>query len=314
MTLPTPIWIVGSNALPASLHQSVVTLGNFDGVHLGHQALIARVVAVARAQKISALAYTFDPHPLKIVLPHLLTPTLQTLTQRATTLHAYGIDHTIVEPFTKALAQYSPEDFLEKILGKRLQPRHIVVGHDFSFGRERKGRADQLAAWCAAHAIALDVIAPVFVGDVLISSTYVRRCLTAGDVTAARAALGRPYVVAGPVVTGRGFGRTLGFPTINCKTENELLPAEGIYVTTLYVDDAPTPYPAATYIGRNPTTGGTPLWIETHTLTPPPATHARVRIEFLERLRADQKFGNLEELRAQIARDVAAAKRVHQIP
>lgn len=306
--------ITGSAQLPLALRGGVITLGNFDGVHRGHQALITHTMALSQRAQGPALAYTFDPHPAKVLAPEVQLLMLQTLEQRLRSLEEQGLDAVVVESFTPALAHLTARAFFHDILQARLSPRGLVIGHDFTYGHHRAGRPDTLQRDCLAAGITCELLPPVFLDDVLISSTYLRRLILQGHVASAAKALGRPFASSGQIVVGRGVGRTLGFPTLNLLPATELCPPEGIYITSAsWGPDWEMRAPAATYIGHNPTFGGTPLAIETYllTTTPPPLT--TMEVHFHERLRGDAKFVDAQELQKQIARDVAAARAFHGI-
>lgn len=303
--------IQGSAAFPTAMQGGVVTLGNFDGVHIGHQTICRQVVARARALSGPSVAYTFEPHPLRVVAPALQLNMLQTCAQRLQALAACGLDATVVEPFTLATAAMAPQTFLNEILLQRLRPRAVVIGYDFTFGERRAGRVQELERFGAAHGMQVEVVEPVFCGPILVSSTYLRHCIEQGDVEAAATALGRPYMVSGTLVPGRGVGRQLGFPTLNLRTDNELLPATGVYVTCAVHAEAQLP--AVTYVGHNPTFGGTGLVVETHLLTTCPDSIATLEVHFLRRLRGDIHFECVADLTRQIAQDVATARAHHQL-
>lgn len=306
--------IRGSAHLPPELRGGILTLGNFDGVHRGHQALIAHTLTLSRRLSGPALAYTFDPHPAKILAPELQLLMLQTLEQRLRSLAHCGLDAVVVEAFTPELAHHSAEAFFRDILLARLAPRGLVIGHDFTYGHHRAGRPDTLQQHCLAAGMTCELLPPVFLDDVLISSTYLRRLILQGHVASAAKALGRPFASSGQIVVGRGVGKTLGFPTLNLLPATELCPPEGIYITSAgWGPDWDTQHPAATYIGHNPTFGGTPLAIETYLLTTTPPALTTMEVHFHERLRGDAKFVDAQELQKQIARDVAAAKTFHGI-
>ncbi|MBI4238523.1 MAG: bifunctional riboflavin kinase/FAD synthetase [Deltaproteobacteria bacterium] len=303
--------IQGSAAFPPALHGAVLTMGNFDGVHIGHQTICRDVVAKARGWGCASVAYTFDPHPLRVLAPALQLTMLQTVPQRLQALAAAGLDATVVEPFTPEIAALPPQAFLTEILWQRLRPRAVVIGYDFTFGQRRAGRVADLERFGAEHKLQVDVIEPVFCGPILVSSTYLRHCIEQGDVEAAATALGRPYTIGGTLVTGRGVGRQLGFPTLNVRSSNELLPATGVYVT--WALHAATQLPAVTYVGHNPTFGGTGLVVETHLLTACPPDITQLEVSFLRRLRGDIHFECVDDLTRQIAQDVAAARAYHQL-
>lgn len=302
----------GSRHVPAAARGGVMTMGNFDGVHRGHQTILARVVEAAVAQHATAIAYTFYPHPATVLAPALGLSLLQTLAQRTAALARCGIALTVVEPFTAAFAALTAPQFFQEIIVDRFAPRRIIIGYDFTFGRHRGGRVADLAALCTHAGIACDVVEPVFVGQVLVSSTYIRQCVAHGAMDDAALALGRPYALSGTVVSGHGLGRQLGFPTINIVPENALIPPEGVYVTSAQGGADQPAIPAATYIGRRPTFGGTALVVETYLLADPVSTPHTLEVRFHTRLRGDVRFDTAEALKQQIAQDVAQARAWHE--
>lgn len=308
--------IAGSTQLPSNLRRGILTMGNFDGVHLGHQGIIAQIIDAGIATSSPTLVYTFDPHPAKLLAPALALKMIQTTPQRLRALAATGITATVVEAFTPAFANLSPDDFFHTVLQQRLAPRAMIIGYDLTYGHHRKGRAEDLIALCQTAGIDCTIVDPLFAGDVLVSSTYVRQCVRQGHLEAAADALGRPFALEGELVRGRGVGRHIGFPTLNLVPDNELLPPEGVYISSARwdLDDTRT-YPSATYLGRNPTFGGTTLAVETYLLEDtPPESLERIEVALHRHLRGDIQFRSPEELKAQIAEDVAAARHFHGFP
>lgn len=293
----------------------VITIGNFDGVHNGHQQIIKQVVNEANTLNVSAIAYTFDPHPAKVLAPQLGLRTLQTPRQREKSLEACGLDVVVVEPFTKEFAELSAQSFFESIIQNRLAPKKMIVGYDLTFGHHRGGRVHDLQRMCAEAGIQIEVVEPIFVEQALISSSYVRQCVLRGQIAIATGALGRPFALIGEVVNGHGIGRTLGFPTLNIMPENEIIPPEGVYITSANLHPfASKSRPAATYIGRRPTFGGTALVVETYILSGEVDENVKqMQVEFHKRIRGDIRFDNPEDLKMQIAKDVTAAKEFHEL-
>lgn len=309
------------------LPASVVTLGSFDGVHLGHQALLERTTAIARRLGMPSVAYTFDPHPTKVFSPERASPTLMALDERVRCLLAHEIDLVFVQTFDVAFADLLPEYWVAEHLVGPLRPQHVVVGHNFTYGRGGVGDVASLEAAAAHHGFALDVVAPVSVGADVVSSSRVRALLSsAGDVAGARALLGRNFAVTGRVVRGDARGRSIGFPTLNVEPAHELLPRAGVYASrvevvgaggeghegrTGYEGHGGTLLPAVSNIGARPTFDGEGVRVETHILDFRGALYgADVRVELVERIRDEQRFGSVEALVAQITADVAAARRL----
>ncbi|HZH78225.1 MAG TPA: bifunctional riboflavin kinase/FAD synthetase [Archangium sp.] len=285
-----------------------LALGNFDGVHRGHQALFAE----ARRQGTPAAALTFQPHPGKVLQPDL-APKLITLLPRKLELFAeWGLDAAVVQPFTREYARHSPRDFEASLLDV-LGARHLVVGYDFTYGAARAGTADTLREAASQRGAQVHVVPPVTVDGVVASSSKVREYILEGRVSAAHRLLGRPFDLDGTVVPGAGRGRGIGFPTANVDTQNELRPAPGVYAIRVRLKDEPQgPWrPGAANIGVKPTFGGTVVTIEAHLLDFQGDLYGKeLRVQFLERLRPEQRFASVAELVGQIKRDVEAARTV----
>lgn len=300
----------GVEALEAPLEGSVVTLGAFDGVHLGHQALIRAASKAARAHAVPAVGFTFHPHPARIFAPHRAPPLLMPLDERTRTMRAFGLDTVVVQPFDRAFAEVSADDFVADYLVAKLAPRAVVVGFNFSYGKGAKGRVEHLRAAGARHGFDVRVVEPVRVGDVVCSSTLVRERLSAGDVDGVAELLGRPHRIRGEVVAGEARGRVLGFPTANVATDAELLPEAGVYATWARIEDEAEWRPSVTNIGRRPTFDGGDVSVEAHLLDFAGDLYGRtLHVELVARLRDERRFDGLEALKAQLARDVEAARR-----
>lgn len=310
MTMET---IHGAPLLPRHLRGGVLTMGNFDGVHRGHAAIVAAVVARSRAHQVPAVVYTFSPHPAQVLAPDLDFSLLQTLPQRLECLAQLGVTATVVEPFDIHFAATSARDFFDQILYRCFAPRQMIVGYDLTFGKHRAGRIAELQQWCQRAQIACEVVEPLFVEEALVSSTYIRSCVISGRLAEAATALGRPYAVRGETVRGHGIGTQLGFPTLNMRPENPLIPPNGVYITSLRaLTDDTTAYPAATYIGHRPTFGGTTQVVETYLLTTDPGTPATIEVVFHQRVRGDLRFDTPNALKLQIANDVQVARTFHR--
>lgn len=287
----------------------IMTMGNFDGVHRGHQFIFKTIIDAAKREKSMSLVYTFDPHPVKVLSPGAPFTLLQTTDQKLQTIAKHGIDHVIVEPFTMDFAHVHAKDFF-KIIVDRIKPHHIFVGYDFTFGSHREGNVHLLYELGIQNCVTVTVIPAQFDGETLLSSSVVRQRVSSGDVGSATALLGRPHSVAGTIVAGRGQGRQIGFPTANLATINECIPSAGIYATRFIFDHINEP--AVTYIGTNPTLGETPLAIETHVLSPVPELLGKsAEVQFLNRIRGEEKFENREALAAKIAQDCQEALTYH---
>jgi riboflavin kinase/FMN adenylyltransferase len=289
---------------------STLAIGNFDGIHLGHQSILR--AAVARAQECNAIAttLTFDPLPQKVLRPDTAPLRITSTEQRLNCFAAMGMNAAVVIPFTHELAKLSPQEFVDEILVQDLQVRAVFIGENFRFGHKQAGNARLLVELGAQRGFDVVVLPPVIYKGEIVSSTIIRREIAEGDVAHAARLLGRPFVLSGKVVSGTGTGRRFTFPTLNLAPEQELLPAKGVYVTRTRFDGDSRTRRSVTNIGVRPTFNGSSLSVETHLLEMPgEIAPARIEVHFWRRLREEKKFNGPEELRAQIARDIAAAKK-----
>jgi riboflavin kinase/FMN adenylyltransferase len=303
----------GSERVLPAERGCVLTVGNFDGVHLGHQALLAAVVERARALSRPAAVYTFDPHPRRVLAPDRAEPLLMTPAQLEAELAARGIDVLVREAFTAAFSTLDAEAFLSDVLFARLAPAEIFVGRDFHFGKGRGGSDQTLAQLGPGLGMRVVIIPQVRAGGADVSSTRVRKSLARGDVADAALCLGRPYAIHGKVVVGDRRGRTLGFPTANLEPENELCPSNGVYATRVrFLDPAASgarAWPAVTNIGTRPTFEAGRVLVEAHLLDWTGDLYGRrIELGFVERLRDERRFPDVEALRRQIAADADAAR------
>jgi riboflavin kinase/FMN adenylyltransferase len=284
-----------------------LALGNFDGVHLGHQALFR----VAASLGVPA-ALTFEPHPGKVLQPELAPKLINTLERKLELFAAQGLAGAVVVPFTRALSTTSAEAFESSLLDG-LKASYLVVGQDFTYGSRRTGTVASLVRAAAARSAQVHVVEPVTVEGVVASSSRIREYLLEGRVSAARALLGRAFDLDGVVVRGAGRGRTLGWPTANVDTEAEIRPGSGVYAVRvrLGASEMASWRGGAANVGFKPTFGGKDVTVEVHILDWSADLYGEtVRVEFLERLRPEQRFGSAPELAAQIGRDVEAARGV----
>ncbi len=294
----------------ASRYGSTLAIGNFDGVHLGHQTILRAAVARARDTNAVATALTFDPLPQKILRPESAPLRVSTNEQRLNCFSALGMDAAVVLPFTHDLARLSPQDFVDQILVRDLHVRAVFVGENFRFGHKQAGNARMLLLLGAERGFDVVILPPIIHKGEVVSSTIIRREIAAGDVTHAARLLGRPFVLSGKVVSGTGTGRRFTFPTLNLASEQELLPARGVYVTrTLFEGDSRSRR-SVTNVGVRPTFNGSALSVETHVLESLGETSpGHIEVHFWKRLREEKKFSGPEELRTQIARDIAEANK-----
>jgi len=281
-------------------------LGNFDGVHRGHQALFREARSHA-----PAAALTFHPHPGKVLQPALAPKLITPLPRKLELFESYGLSAAVVQPFSLEYAQTTPEGF-ERPLLEGLKVKHLVVGADFTYGKLRQGTVETLEKACRAHGAALHVVAPVTVEGVVASSSKVREYILEGRVSAAQTLLGRPFDLDGTVVPGMGRGRGIGFPTANVDTQNELRPGAGVYAVRVRLEGESGGWrPGAANIGVKPTFGGSEVTIEVHLIDFSGDLYGKeLRVQFLERLRPEQRFSSVGELVGQIRRDVEAARTV----
>jgi riboflavin kinase/FMN adenylyltransferase len=287
---------------------STLAIGNFDGIHLGHQAILRAAVARAREVNAVATALTFDPLPQKVLRPESAPLRVSTTEQRLNCFTAMGMDAAVVLPFTLDLAKLAPEEFVDQILVRDLQVRAVFVGENFRFGHKQAGNARMLLLLGAERGFDVVIIPHVVYKNEVVSSTIIRREIAAGDVAHAARLLGRPFTLSGKVVPGTGTGRRFTFPTLNLAPEQELLPARGVYVTRTLIEGETRSRRSVTNIGVRPTFNGSALSVETHVLEPlGEASPARIQLEFWKRLREEKKFNGPEELRTQIAKDIARA-------
>lgn len=303
----------GHRALFRPLVAPAVAIGNFDGVHLGHQRLLQTAIAAARDLGGDAVVFTFDPHPAAVLAPHKAPALITSRARKLELLAQAGISACVLEPFTRALAAMSHEDFLQSILVEILGARHIVVGYDFTYGRERAGTTATLRAFGQARGIGVDVVEPVEVGGVAVSSTRVRELVRDGDVAGARALLGRDYDLDGTVIRGDGRGARIGIPTANLALDTTLLPRGGVYAVRVRVLDdvaGDRALPAVANLGTNPTfVDRTELSLEVHILDFAADLYGkRLRVELVERLRGEQRFAGIDALLAQIRTDIEQAR------
>jgi riboflavin kinase/FMN adenylyltransferase len=291
-------------------HNSVLAIGNFDGIHLGHQAVLRAAVELARSRNAVSTALTFDPSPRKVLRPESAPPRLSTNAQRMEWFNALGLEAAVVLPFTLDLARLAPEEFVQQILVRELQVKVVLVGENFHFGHKQAGNVKLLKELGSKYGFEVVIIPPVEYRGEVVSSTIIRREVAEGDVSHAGRLLGRPFALTGEVVRGTGTGRKFTFPTINLAAEQELLPARGVYITRTLFDGGTCSRRSVTNIGVRPTFNGSALSVETHLLDfQGNDTPKRIEVRFWKRLREEKKFSGPEELRAQIARDIASANR-----
>jgi len=305
--------ITWREAFPQEFRGCVATIGNFDGVHRGHLALVRQLRRLADELGVPAVVVTFDPHPLAVLAPDRFEPLLTTPQQRAELLRVAGADRVLILRTEPSLLALSPEAFFTEILNARMQIRGLVEGPNFRFGHDRAGDVSLLGRLCAERGLPCVIVEPELLNGQMISSSKVRQALQGGDVSAARNWLGRPYRLEGVVVEGAGRGRRLGFPTANLADLATLVPRPGVYAAWAVVEGSGAeqnrPHIAAVHIGPNPTFAESVNKVEVHLLD-----HSenllgkRLAVDFLQRIRDVQRFDSAEHLTRQIAEDLAAVR------
>jgi riboflavin kinase/FMN adenylyltransferase len=297
--------------VPDAYRGAFLAVGNFDGVHRGHAALIGRLRALADAAGAPAVALTFDPRPVEILRPEQAPPPLTGTARKVALLQDAGA--TVVGVFRTGrwLLNLSAREFFERVVLGQFAARGMVEGPTFGFGRDRGGDAQILAAWCAGAGLDFEIVPPAELDGRLVTSTRIRAALAVGDTAEAARLLGRPHRLRGTVDRGAGRGAPLGFPTANLAGIEVLLPADGVYAARAFLDDSPTPRPSAVHIGPNATFGEQSRSVEAHLIDFQGDLYGRVlEIDLLDRLRATRPFPGVDALRAQIAQDVAQARAV----
>jgi riboflavin kinase/FMN adenylyltransferase len=287
----------------------VTAIGNFDGVHMGHRAILKSAIERARAAGGTAFALTFDPLPAKLLVPDRAPKLILIPDDKLELLRLSGIDGVIVLNFTLELSLLSPRDFVCDYLLGRIGAREVVVGHSVSFGHNRAGNAAMMVELGREFGFDTNVVGPVKVGGLEVSSTKVRDLIQAGEMRAAAKLLGRYHFLHGPVVRGRERGRAIGFPTANIESETECIPPDGVYATRVILDDGA--YPSITNIGIRPTFAETARSIEAHIFDFTRDLYGlRLKLEIIERIRGERKFNSADALKRQIALDLGKAREI----
>ncbi len=301
--------------------EPVVAVGNFDGVHLGHRAILSGVVRRARDLDTTATALTFDPHPVKVLAPDRPFHQLTSTEEKARLLAGLGLNRMIILSFTRKFARQKPTEFVEAVLHKAVGAREVFVGRNFAFGRDREGTAEDLQRISESFGIRVSIIDPVIINGAAVSSSRIRTLLLEGGVEAAGDLLGRPYEVSGTVVGGEGRGRRIGYPTANLRFPSEMVPGPGVYAVRVRIDPDPkSPRPksddaleAIGYIGSRPTFGAGEPMIEIHLFERTGRLYDKnLRIAFLGRIREERTFPDAGELSRQIEADVQRAHKIHE--
>lgn len=288
----------------------VITIGNFDGVHVGHQQLVARVIEKAKELHVPSLVVTFEPHPFEYFSQdHLTIPRLTRLREKFRAFADWGVDNVLILTFNQYLAYLSATDFVREILYAALHPAHIVIGDDFRFGRARLGDFALLKEMGQELGFTVEAMPTVIVDGERVSSTRVRKALANGDHALVKRLLGHPYYMLGRVRAGDQLGRQLGFPTANIYLHRKLTPVKGVYAVLVHgISDKPLP--GAANVGIRPTVDGTRILLEVHLLDFNQDIYGcYVKVEFCEKLRDEVRYPNLDLLKEQIARDVVETRK-----
>ena len=292
-----------------SVSASVVTLGNFDGIHLGHQALIRCSVEESRRSGGPSVVLTFEPHPLKILAPSRAPKLILAHKDKMRLFQSFGVDIVVIQNFDASFANLQAEDFVRRFLVERLKIKKIWVGRDLRFGAGRKGTVDDLARWGAALGFEVGTVEPIVVEGNRVSSSRIRQLVEEGRVDEAVPLLGRHHFISGRVVSGNRRGRELGFPTANISSRNEVLPLDGIYATLLQIGDQQLL--SVSNIGVNPTFGEGPRTIESFILNFDRDIYGEpVQLSFVKRIREEKKFDSIDQLVVQMRCDVTAAESI----
>lgn len=293
----------------AAIRGGFVSIGNFDGVHRGHQAMIAALTRLAKDAGLPATIFTFDPHPIALLRPGQSPPPLTTTERKLELLSQYGIDSVLVYPTDQALLSLSPREFFDQIVVGQLDVRGLVEGPNFFFGCKRAGNIETLRDYCSASGKTLEIIPPIEVSGRLVSSTEIRRLIAAGQVRDAAELLGYMYRISGSVVRGAERGRTIGFPTANLEGIRTVLPRDGVYAGRAQVGT--NWYPAGINLGPNPTFADQERKLEVHLLDFAGDLYGtRIAVEFVDRLRDTVKFASVEQLKSQLSADMSQVRAV----
>ena len=289
--------------------ESIVTVGVFDGLHIGHQAVIQQVLIQAKKFNIASFVLTFDPPPLAFLAPERCPPALTTLPKKIEILEQLGVDAVVFARFDAYLQQMDPSTFVQQILLQRLHARQVIVGYDWQFGKGRSGNAEALKELGDQYQFDVMIVGPIQIHGKPVHSTRVREAIAGSNLDLASELLGRPYSITGEVVKGEGRGRQIGFPTANIDTGNQMLPPSGVYAVQVKLEGCM--FAGVLNMGTRPTFDGEKFQIETHLFDFEKMIYEKkIEISFIEKIRAEQRFPNPEMLVNQIKQDVAMAKAI----
>jgi riboflavin kinase/FMN adenylyltransferase len=295
---------------PAAYSGGYVSIGNFDGVHRGHQQMLGTLLQQAGAAGVPAVVLTFDPHPITLLAPGRVPPRLSTLQRKAELMEACDVSVLIAYPTDQQLLNLSPEEFFQRFIRRELQARGLVEGPNFFFGKDRAGNVSTLRLLCEPAAMSLTIVDAVMEGDTIVSSSAIRASLAQGRIADAVAMLGHPYRLTGTVGAGAGRGQTLGFPTANLTGIETMLPADGVYAGRVTLEGAA--HAAAVHLGPNPTFADDRRKVEVHIIDYAGDLYARtLSIDLLARVRDTMRFSDVTALKQQLARDVEHVRQLH---
>ncbi|MCH1960810.1 MULTISPECIES: bifunctional riboflavin kinase/FAD synthetase [Romboutsia] len=285
-----------------NINKSVVTIGNFDGLHKGHQVLVKKAVEYGFKNNIKSVVFTFDNHPANYFIKNSIKNIISNK-EKEQRIKDMGIDLIISIPFDEYMTKISPREFVKDILIDKLGVKKIIVGYDFTFAKNKEGNVNLLKELCSEYNFELEIVNPIKIDNIRVSSTYIRNLIKDGQVSKVKKYLGHNYEIKGEVIHAKKLGRTIGFPTANIQGDkNMIIPKNGIYATKVYIDG--NTYYGATNIGFNPTVNGDKLSIETNILDFNEDIYGKIiKVEFLERIRDERKFSSLEELKQQLKKD-----------
>lgn len=301
--------VTGSDIRAGIIHDSAITIGNFDGVHRGHLEIFRHLVSCGIERGLQPVVVTFDPHPLQVLSAESTPPMITTFDQKIALIASAGVDYLVVVPFTAEFAGMTADDFVRGLLCDSLGMRHIIIGHDYAFGKGREGNYQTLERIGAEKGFTLEDMDPVGEGGLVFSSSLARRMIASGDMTGASGILGRYHMISGTVVHGRDIGRRLGFPTANIATRNELLPPDGVYAVMVSVDGRVVK--GACSIGLNPTFDGGMRTIEVFMLDYDGQIYGReLDVWFVQKLRDILKYPDADALVGAIQRDVQHTREI----
>lgn len=288
----------------AQERNTVITIGTFDGVHIGHQKIIQRLIEVGKAKDLTPTILTFFPHPRMILQKDANIKLINTLEEKESILKHFGLENLVVEKFTKAFSRLTAQEFVETILVKQLKAKHVIIGYDHHFGRNRSANIEDLKAFGLQYRFEVEEITAQDINDVSVSSTKIRTALLDGDIKTANSYLGYPFIISGTVEKGKGLGRTIGFPTANIAVSQnyKLIPKQGVYVVKSEIDNK-TIY-GMMNIGTNPTFNGIVETTEVNFLNfDADLYNKKITIELLDRLRDEEKFQSVSDLKQQLIKD-----------